>query len=82
MINGGYSARCGRHTPVLPALRKMKWEVCEFWASLGYMVRTRLKTSPAENLAVETGLPMMTKGTSERTERVKGKMAWGPNEGV
>lgn len=82
MINGGYSARCGRRTPILPALRKLKREVCEFWASLGYMVRTRLKTSPAENLAVKTGLPMMIKEISERTEGVKGKMARGPKEGV
>lgn len=75
------------HTPVLPALRKLKQEV---WASLGYMVRTRRKTSPAENLTVKTRLPMMIKGISER-RGVKGKMVtsptgasmtWGPKKGV
>lgn len=53
------------------------------------MVRTHLKTSPAKNLAVKTGLPMMIKEISERTEGVKGKMvtsptgasmAWGPKK--
>lgn len=61
------------HTPVLPALRKLKQEVYEFWASLGYMVRTRLKTSPAENLTVKTRLPMVIKGISERTEESREK---------
>lgn len=56
------------HTPVLPALRKLKQEVYEFWASVGYMVRTRRKTSPTENLTVKTRLPMVIKGISERTE--------------
>jgi hypothetical protein len=65
-------------TPIIPALRRLRHEDCEFKASLGYIVRLSLKQTSNKTIASwrVANLEVGTKSQYGIVHEVKGDRLW------